>query len=107
MQHGDLDKTKVLKTLRDFKSDVRKPNSKSVLNSVLSVKPVLHTDQTGWTYPIASLVHWTCPIPLPDSRDIFRTCPALDQTCPVNHRPLEFELHRTCPTLSRHVRVLT
>jgi hypothetical protein len=40
MQHGDLDKTKVLKTHRDSKSDVRKPNSKSVLNSVLPVRSV-------------------------------------------------------------------
>jgi hypothetical protein len=40
MQHGDLDKTKVLKTKRDFMSDVRKPNSKSVLKSVTSVGPI-------------------------------------------------------------------
>jgi hypothetical protein len=32
MQHGDLAKTKVLKTQRDSKSELRKPNSKSVLN---------------------------------------------------------------------------
>jgi hypothetical protein len=31
MQHGDLDKTKVLKTQRDSKSELRKSNSKSVL----------------------------------------------------------------------------
>jgi hypothetical protein len=37
MQHGDLDKTKVLKTQRDSMSDVRKPNSKSVLKSVILV----------------------------------------------------------------------
>jgi hypothetical protein len=37
MQHGDLDKTKVLKTQRDSMSDVRKPNSKSVLKSVRPV----------------------------------------------------------------------
>jgi hypothetical protein len=30
MQHGDLDITKVLKIQRDSKSDVKKPNSKSV-----------------------------------------------------------------------------
>jgi len=54
MQHGDLDKTKVLKIQRDSMSDVRKPNSKSVLKSVLPVRPVLHTGQTGWTYPRAS-----------------------------------------------------
>jgi hypothetical protein len=40
MQHGDLDKTKVLKTQRDSMSDVRKPNSKSVLKSVIPVRPV-------------------------------------------------------------------
>jgi hypothetical protein len=32
MQHDDLDKTKVLKTQRDFMSDVRKPNSNSMLH---------------------------------------------------------------------------
>jgi hypothetical protein len=40
MQHGDLDKTKVLKTQRDSMSDVRKSNSKSVLKSVLPVRPI-------------------------------------------------------------------
>jgi hypothetical protein len=40
MQHGDLDKIKVLKTQRDFMSDVKKPNSKSVLKSVISVGPI-------------------------------------------------------------------
>jgi hypothetical protein len=57
MQHDDLDKTKVLKTQRDSMSDVRKLNSKSVLKSVILVRPVLNTSQTGWTYPRASLVH--------------------------------------------------
>jgi hypothetical protein len=65
MQHGDFEKTKVLKTQRDSKSDVRKPNSKSVLNSVQSDRPVLHTNQIGWTYPKAT------PVPLPDSTSIF------------------------------------
>jgi hypothetical protein len=51
MQHGDLDKTKVLKTQRDSISDVRKLNSKSVLKSVI---PVLNTGQTSLTYPRAS-----------------------------------------------------
>jgi hypothetical protein len=56
MKHSDLDKTKVLKTQRDFKSDVRKPNFKSVLNSVLlvrSVKPISEQVQsTGlvWSF---------------------------------------------------------
>jgi hypothetical protein len=40
MQHGDLDKTKVFKTQRDSMTDVWKPNSKSVLKSVIPVKPV-------------------------------------------------------------------
>jgi hypothetical protein len=48
MQHGDLDKTKVLKTQRDSMIDVRKPNSESVLKSVILV---LNTGQTSWTYP--------------------------------------------------------
>jgi hypothetical protein len=54
MQHGDLDKTKVLKTKIVFMSDVKKPNSKSVLKSITPVRPVLTTGQTGWTYPRAS-----------------------------------------------------
>jgi hypothetical protein len=65
MQHGALDKTKVLKTQRDSKSDVRKLNSKSVLKSVILVRLVMHTSQTGWTYPRAS------PVPLLGSRDIY------------------------------------
>jgi hypothetical protein len=40
MQHGDLDKTKVLKTKIVSMSDVRKPNSKSVLKYVTPVRPV-------------------------------------------------------------------
>jgi hypothetical protein len=55
MQHGDLDKTKVLKTKIVSMSDVRKLNSKSVLKSVTQVRPVLNTGQTGWTYPRACL----------------------------------------------------
>jgi hypothetical protein len=39
MQHGDLDKTKVLKTKIVSISDVRKPNSKSVLKSSSIVLP--------------------------------------------------------------------
>jgi hypothetical protein len=72
MQHGDLDKTKVFKTQRDSKSDVRKPNFKSVLKSVLPVRPALHTGQNGWIYPRESLV------PLPDFRDVYQTCTVLD-----------------------------
>jgi hypothetical protein len=40
MQHSDLNKTKVLKIKIVFMSDVRKPNSKSVLKSVTPVKPI-------------------------------------------------------------------
>jgi hypothetical protein len=43
MQHGDLDKTKVLKTQRDSKSDERKPKFQSVLKSLLPVRLVSHT----------------------------------------------------------------
>jgi hypothetical protein len=78
MQHGDLDKTKVLKTQRDSMSDVRKPNFKSVLKSVIPVRPVLHIGQTGLTYPRASSVYRTYPVPLPASGAVCRTCPVLD-----------------------------
>jgi hypothetical protein len=47
MQHGDLDKTKVLKTKIVSMSDARKPNSKSVLKSVTPVRLVFNTDQIG------------------------------------------------------------
>jgi hypothetical protein len=53
MQHGDLDKTKVLKTKIVSMSDVRKPNSKSVLKSITQVRLVLNIGQTDWTYPRA------------------------------------------------------
>jgi hypothetical protein len=43
MQHGDLDKIKTLKTQKDFMSDVRKPNFKSVLKSAIPIIPVLNT----------------------------------------------------------------
>jgi hypothetical protein len=46
MYHGDLDKTKVLKTQRYSMSDVRKPNYKSVLKSVTLIRLVLNTGQT-------------------------------------------------------------
>jgi hypothetical protein len=78
MQHGDLDKTKMLKAQRDSMSDVRKPNSKSVLKSVIPIRPVLHTGQTDLTYSRASPVHRTCPVPLPAYRAVCRTCPVLD-----------------------------
>jgi hypothetical protein len=40
MQHGDLDKTRVLKTQRDSKSELRKPNFKNVFKSVQPIRPV-------------------------------------------------------------------
>jgi hypothetical protein len=40
IQYGDLNKTKVLKTQRDSKSDERKPNSKSMLKFILPIRPV-------------------------------------------------------------------
>jgi hypothetical protein len=55
-------------------SDVRKSNFKSVLKSVIPVKPVLNTGQTGWTYQRASSVHQTCPVPLLAFRDVYQTC---------------------------------
>jgi hypothetical protein len=85
MQYGDLDKTKMLKTKRDSKSDVRKPNSKSVLKSIISVRSALHTGQTSWTYPRVSWVYRACPVPLMNFKDVYRTCPLLDQTSPVNN----------------------
>jgi hypothetical protein len=72
MQHGDLDKNKVLETQRDSMSDVRKPNSKSVLKSVILVRPVLHIGQTGLTYSRVS------PVPLLASKAVYQTCPVLD-----------------------------
>jgi hypothetical protein len=49
MQHDDLDKTKVLKTQRDSMSDVRKPNSKSVLKSIIPVRPVGPIQEQVWS----------------------------------------------------------
>jgi hypothetical protein len=103
MQHSDLEKTKVLKTQRDSKSDVRKPNSKSVLKFIWPIRSVLHTDQISWTCPRASLVHRTYLVPLSDSRDVYRTSPILDQISPVNNMtvgiwtsPDKSVLHQTC-----------
>jgi hypothetical protein len=104
MQHGDIDKTKVLKTQRDSMSVVRKPNFKSVLKSVIPVRPVLNTGQTGLTYPRASPVHRTCPVPLPASRAVCRTCMVLDETSLANNMtvgiwasPDKSGHNRTCP----------
>jgi hypothetical protein len=72
MQHDDLDKTKVLKTQKDFKSDVRKPKFQVCVE-------FCPTGQTGWTCPRAS------PVPLTGSRDVFWICPILDQICLMNH----------------------
>jgi hypothetical protein len=78
MQHGDLDKTKVLKTQRDSMNDVRKSNSNGVLKSIIPVSPILNTGQIGLTYPRASPVHRICLVYLPASKAIYRTCPVLD-----------------------------
>jgi hypothetical protein len=43
------------------------------------------TGQTSWTYPRVSPVQRTCPVPLPDFRYVYRTCPILDQTSLVNN----------------------
>jgi hypothetical protein len=98
-----LTKPKCSKTLRDSKSDVRKPNSKNVLKSTLPVQPILHIGQTSWTYLRVSLVHRTCLVPLPDSRDVYRTCPILDKTSLVNNMtvgiwasPDKSNHHQTC-----------
>jgi hypothetical protein len=86
MQHGDLDKTKVHKTQRDSKIDVRKPNSKGVLKSVQLVRLVLHT---CWTYLKASPAHRTYPVHLLDSRDVYQTRLVLDQTSLMSNMTIE------------------
>jgi hypothetical protein len=65
------------------KSNERESKFQSVLKSLLSVRPVLQTDQTGWTYSRTSPVHRTCLVPSPTSKEVFWTCPVLNQTCPV------------------------
>jgi hypothetical protein len=47
MQHGDLDKTKVLKTHRDSKSDVRKVKFQECAKNVQLARLVLHIGQIG------------------------------------------------------------
>jgi hypothetical protein len=69
-----LTKTKVLKPREIPKIDERKSSSKSILKSILPVRPVLHISQTGLTCPRARPDHQTCPVPLPDSRGVFQTC---------------------------------
>jgi hypothetical protein len=96
VQQGDLDKTKVHKTQRDSKSDVRKPNSKRVLKSILPIRPVLHTGQTSLTCLRASLIHRTCSIPLPNYRDIYRTCLVNNMTIEIWAPPDKSGLHQTC-----------
>jgi hypothetical protein len=66
-----LTKPKCSKPRRDSKSDERKPKFQSVLKSLLPVRQVLHTSQTGWTYSRASLVHRTCSVHSPVSREVF------------------------------------
>jgi hypothetical protein len=91
MQYADLNKIKVLKIQRDFMSDIRKPNSKSVLKYVIPVRPVLNIGQTSSTYPRASPVHRTCPVHLSASIAVYRTCPV--------HLPASRAVYRTCPVL--------
>jgi hypothetical protein len=104
MQHGNLDKIKVLQTQIDSMSDVKKPNFNSVLKSIIPIRPVLNTGQTDWTYSRASLIHRTCPVPLPASRVVCQTCPVLNYTSPVNNMTVEIwapsnksDHNRTCP----------
>jgi hypothetical protein len=49
MQHSDLDKIKVLKTQRDFMSDVSKPNFNNALKSVIPVRPVGPIQEQVWS----------------------------------------------------------
>jgi hypothetical protein len=61
---------------------VKKTKFQSVLKSLLPVRPALHT---GWTYSRTSPVHQTYLVPSPNYREVFWTCPVLDQTHPVNN----------------------
>jgi hypothetical protein len=78
MQHGDLDKTKVLKTKIVSMSDIRKPNSKSVLKSITPVRPIgpfqEHVRPPSWiTEILAEHVQplgQICPAPSPDMSDL-------------------------------------
>jgi hypothetical protein len=88
MKYGDLDKIKVLKTQRESKNDVRKPNSKNVLNV---------------SYRYCTPVRPVCPIPV-QVWSLYRICPVLDQKSPVNNMtvgiwalPDKSGPHRTCP----------
>jgi hypothetical protein len=88
-------------------NDVRKPNFKSMLKSVIPVRPVLNTGQTGWTYPRASPVYRTCLIPYrllePFAEHVWYWTRLVRQTI----WSLEFELHRTSSAITGHARVLT
>jgi hypothetical protein len=100
MQHGDFNKTKVLKTQRDSMSDVKKSNSKSVLKSVIPVRPVGPIqEQVRSTGLIRSLYR----LPEPFAGQAQYWTRLVQQTI----WPLEFELHWTSPVITRHVRVLT
>jgi hypothetical protein len=68
---------------------VKETKFQSVLKSLIPVRPALHTDQTSWTYSRTSLVHRTCPVPSPDSREFFQTYLVLNQTGPVNNMTIE------------------
>jgi hypothetical protein len=74
-----------------------------MLKSVIPVRPILHTGQTGLTYPRASPVHRTYLIPLPASKAVCQTCPVLDSTSPANNMivgirasPYKSGHNRTC-----------
>jgi hypothetical protein len=65
MQHEVLDKTKVLKTQRDYKSDLRKPNSKSVLKKFKRsdryyrpVRPVYLAQLQVWSTGLVQPFYW-------------------------------------------------
>jgi hypothetical protein len=78
MQYDDLDKTKVLKTQRDSKSELRKLK----FQECAKISPI---GQTGIPCPRASLVLWTYPPLLPDFRAVYQTCLVFYQTSPVNN----------------------
>jgi hypothetical protein len=85
MQHEVLEKTKVLKTQRDSKSELRKPKFYDCAEIVSPVIPVLHTGQTSAPCPRASLILQTCLVFLLGSKDIYWTFSVLDQIRPVNN----------------------
>jgi hypothetical protein len=107
MQHVDLDKTKVLKTQRDSKSELRKPNFKSVLK--LSNRSDRYCTPVRSVHPILEQVQFTKLVrPLYRIWKIF-TGLVRSWTPLVRWTiwPMEFELHQISPAITRHVWVLT